>query len=58
MPDNQSRVSHYRVYLKMYGEMMQDLSCRDEYITKLIDNDKLDDFETALRISIEKSPKH
>ncbi len=58
MPDKQNKIRHYRAYMKMYGEMMQDLSGCDEYVTKLIDNDKLDNFETALRTKIEKSPRH
>jgi len=58
MPDNQNTIRHYRAYMKMYGEMMQDLSCCDEYIAKLIGRDKLDGFEQALRTMIEKSPKH
>ncbi len=55
MPDKQNKIRHYRAYMKMYGEMMRDLSQCDEYITKLIDNDKLDGFEQALRVLIEKS---
>jgi len=55
MQDDQNKIRLYRIYMKMYGEMMQDLSCCDEYITKLIDRDKLGDFEYALRTLIEKS---
>ncbi len=58
MPDNQNTIRHYRAYMKMYGEMMQDLSHCDQYIAKLIKRDKLDGFEQALRTLIEKSPKH
>lgn len=41
----------------MYGEMMQDLSRCENYITHLINNNELDEFETGLRTLIEKSPK-
>ncbi len=58
MSDRQNKICHYRVYMKMYGEMMQDLSHCDEYIIKLIDSDKLDGFEQALHTIIEKSPKY
>ena len=58
MPDKTERMKHYRAYMKMYGEMMQDLSGCDEYVTRLIEHDRLNDFETALRTRIEKSPKH
>jgi hypothetical protein len=58
MPDNQNTIRHYRAYMKMYGEMMHELYRCEEYITKLIDNNGLDEFETSLRNLIEKSPKH
>lgn len=57
MPDNQTRISHYRVCMRMYGEMMQDLSRCENYIARLIGNDGLDEFETSLRTLIEKSLK-
>ncbi|MCP5275780.1 MAG: hypothetical protein H6936_13210 [Burkholderiales bacterium] len=57
MRDNQRKTRHYRAYLKIYGEMMQDLSSSDEYITRLIDNNGLSEFETGLRSLIEKCPK-
>jgi len=57
MPDRNKRIEHYATYIKMYGEMMQDLSQCDRYVTKLIDNEKLDNLETVLRSLIEKSPK-
>ncbi len=55
MRDNQHKVHHYRTYLKMYGEMMQDLSDSDDYIIKLIDDNGLGEFETGLCSLIEKS---
>lgn len=58
MRNKQREIRHYRTYLKMYGEMMQDLSVSNAYIAKLIDNNGLDDFETSLRKLIEKSPKY
>lgn len=58
MRNNQREICHYRTYLKMYGEMLQDLSVSDTYIAKLIGNNGLDDFETSLRKLIEKSPKY
>jgi hypothetical protein len=58
MRNKQHEIRHYRTYLKMYGEMMQDLSGSGEYIAKLIGNNGLDDFETSLRKLIEKSPKY
>ncbi len=36
MPDNLARIRHYRTCMRMYGEMMQDLSHSEEYIIKLI----------------------
>lgn len=57
MPDSQTRISHYRACIRMYGEMMQDLSRCENYITHLINNNELDEFETGLRTMIEKSPK-
>lgn len=57
MPDSQTRISHYRTCLRMYGEMMQDLAMSENYIVHLIDNDGLDEFETSLRVLIEKSLK-
>ena len=57
MPDNQNKIRHYHAYMKMYGEMMRDLSNSEKYITYLMNNKGLDEFETALRILIEKSPK-
>lgn len=56
MPDSQTKICHYRVYMNMYGEMMQDLSRSENYITRLIGNDGLDEFELALRTRIEKTP--
>ena len=44
--------------MKMYGEMVQDLSQCDEYIAYLLDNDGLDTFEMGLRNLIEKFPKY
>ncbi|MCH9639537.1 MAG: hypothetical protein K0U40_08595 [Betaproteobacteria bacterium] len=58
MPDKTEKAKHYRAYMKMYGEMIRDLSCCDDYVKRLTDQDKLSDFETALRTRIEKSPKH
>ncbi len=55
MPDKQNKIRHYRAYMKMYGEMMLDLSDSDEYITKLIDDNGLGEFETGLCNLIEKS---
>jgi hypothetical protein len=55
MPGNQNKIRHYRTSMRMYGEMMQDLSGSEKYISYLIDNDGLDEFETGLRILIEKS---
>jgi len=43
--------------MRMYGEMMQDLSRSENYITHLIDNNGLDELETGLRTLIEKSLK-
>jgi len=43
--------------MNMYGEMLQDLSRSESYITRLIDNNELDQFETSLRALIEKSFK-
>lgn len=57
MPVSQTRISHYRDCMRMYSEMMQDLSRSENYITHLIDNNGLDEFETGLRTLIEKSPK-
>lgn len=58
MPDSKTRIRHYHVYMNMYGEMLQDLSRSESYITRLIDNNELDQFETSLRALIEKSFKH
>ncbi len=55
MPDNPDKIRHYRIYMRKYGEMMQDLSHSEEYIIKLIDNNGLNEFETGLRTLIEKS---
>lgn len=55
MPDNPDKIRHYRTCMRMYGEMMQDLSGSEHYIARLIGNDGLDEFETGLRILIEKS---
>lgn len=55
MPDNPDKIPHYRSHMRMYGEMMQDLSHSEEYIIKLIDNDGLNKFETGPRNLIEKS---
>jgi len=57
MPDNPDKIHHYRSHMRMYGEMMQDLSSSERYITYLIDNDGLDEFESALCNLIEKSSK-
>lgn len=57
MPDSKTRICHYHVYMNMYGEMLQDLSRSESYITRLIDNNELDQFETSLRALIEKSFK-
>ncbi len=58
MRDNQRKIRHYRAYLRMYGEMMCDLSGSDGYIARLIDNNELSKFETGLRNLIEKCPKY
>lgn len=58
MPDKQNKIRHYRAYMKMYGEMMQDLSGSDGYIAKLIDNNGLSKFEIELHNLIEKCLKH
>ena len=55
MPDNPDKIRHYRTCMRMYSEMMQDLSHSEEYIIKLIDDNGLNEFETGLRILIEKS---
>ena len=57
MPDSQTRISHYRACICMYVETMQDLSRCENYITHLIGNNGLDEFETSLRDKIEKSFK-
>lgn len=57
MPDNPDKIYHYRSYMRMYGEMMQDLSHSEEYVIKLIDYNGLNEFETGLRTLIEKSWK-
>lgn len=57
MPDNPDKIHHYRSYMRMYGEMMQDLSHSEEYVSKLIGNDGLDEFESALCNLIEKYSK-
>lgn len=57
MPDNQIKIHHYRACIRMYCEMMQDLSRSENYIARLIGNDGLDEFETSLRTLIEKSLK-
>lgn len=55
MPGNPNKILHYRTYMRMYDEMMQDLSGSEKYICYLIDNDGLDEFETGPRTLIEKS---
>ncbi len=55
---SENKIRHYRAYMKMYGEMVQDLSQCDEYIAYLLDNDGLDTFEMGLRNLIEKFPKY
>ena len=55
MPDKQNKIHHYRVHMYMYGEMMQDLSKSEKYLSQLIDNDGLNEFETGLRNLIDKS---
>lgn len=57
MPDNPNKIHHYCTYMDMYGEMLRDLSRSENYITRLIDNNELDEFETSLRTKIEKSFK-
>ncbi len=57
MPDNPDKIHHYRSHMRMYGEMMQDLSHSEEYVSKLIGNDGLDEFESALCNLIEKYSK-
>ncbi|GKS69800.1 hypothetical protein W03_18040 [Nitrosomonas sp. PY1] len=57
MPDKPNKIRHYRTYMDMYGKMLQDLSHSENYITRLINNNKLDEFETSLRALIEKSFK-
>jgi len=54
MPDSKAKILHYRIYMDMYGEMLRDLSHCDKYITYLIDNNELDEFETSLRTLIER----
>lgn len=55
MQDNWNKIRHYRTCMRMYGEMMLDLSSSEKYLTCLIDNDGLNEFETGLRTLIEKS---
>ena len=56
MPDNsRTKIHHYRIYMHMYAEMLQDLSNSEQYISYLIDNNGLTEFETGLRNLIEKS---
>lgn len=57
MSDSPDKIHHYRSYMRMYGEMMQDLSHSEEYVIKLIDYNGLDEFESALCNLIEKSSK-
>ncbi len=57
MPDSKTKIRHYHVYMQMYGEMLQDLSRSENFISHLIDNNRLDEFETSLRTKIEKSFK-
>lgn len=58
MPDSSgATIDHYRTYMRMYGEMLQDLSHSRNYIIYLIDNKGLSEFETGLRTLIEKSLK-
>lgn len=55
MSDNPDKIRHYCTYMRMYGEIMQDLSHSEEYVIKLIDNDRLNELEAGLRTLIEKS---
>ncbi len=58
MPDNnRAKIDHYRTYMRMYGEMLQDLSHSRNYIIHLIDNKGLSEFEAGLRTLIEKALK-
>jgi len=47
MPDRE-QIKTYSAYLKMYGEILCDLSDSEIYIHRLILDDCLDDFEKAL----------
>ena len=49
----QRKIKHYQEYLNMYGSMISDLSESESFIIRLIENDRLDDIETALRERIE-----
>jgi len=58
MPNSSgATIDHYRTYMRMYGEMLKDLSLSKNYITYLIDNKGLNEFEAGLRTLIEKALK-
>ena len=50
------KIQHYRVYMKMYGQMVMEVANSDEAILDLINEKDLSPFTTALREQIEKSP--
>jgi len=49
----QRKIQHYREYLKMYGSVICDLVESEDFIIRLIEKDRLDDIETALREGVE-----
>ena len=49
----QRKIQHYHECLKMYGSMISDLANSNEYIISLIENDRLDGIESALRKKVE-----
>ena len=50
------KIQHYRVYMKMYGQMIMELADSDEAVFNLIANKNRSPFATALKTRIEKSP--
>ena len=52
----EQKIQHYRVYMKMYGQMIMDVADSDEAILNLINKKNLSPFNIALRELLEKSP--